>query len=217
MHDRISNSFGLRSALVVANGGLSKNELSKISGQLFDLIVAADGGADSLIDTDYSPNLIVGDLDSVSSAARQAISPENILHIPSQESTDLEKALLVCRDRGITDITLVGAFGKRLDHTLNNLSILCRYDRQFTLTLLEKFSQLFLVRESWEYHGHPGQTVSLIPLSAISAVQTTGLVYPLNSEPLALGVREGSSNEITTGAVRVEVSNGVLAVFVLDD
>ncbi len=170
-----------QSALLVANGGLSKQELARLKGANFDLIVAADGGADSLIHTDYSPNLIVGDLDSVSPAARQAISPENLIYRPSQELNDLEKALLEWRDRNMTHITVVGAFGRRLDHTLNNFSVLCKYDREFNLTLYDAWAEIFIVRKKWQYEARKGQTISLIPLETSTGVLTRGLTYPLLS------------------------------------
>jgi len=205
-----------RRALLVANGGLSKQELTRLEGKQFDLIVAADGGADSLIHTDYSPNLIVGDLDSVSSAARQAISLENIIHRPSQELNDLEKALIECRNRSIHHITIVGAFARRLDHTLNNFSVLCKYDQEFDLTLYDAWTEIFIVRDKWQCEAQKGQVISLIPIEASTTVITKGLKYPLQSETLRMGYREGCSNEATGGTVTVSVSDGILLIFLHD-
>ena len=54
-------------------------------------IIAADGGANFLAENNIYPELVMGDLDSVSEQNVQNIEPKKIIRIPDQDSTDLEK------------------------------------------------------------------------------------------------------------------------------
>jgi uncharacterized membrane-anchored protein len=61
-----------RHALVVARGYRHREDLAALRGYIREfkpVLVAVDGGADALLEAGYRPNLIVGDMDSVSDRA----------------------------------------------------------------------------------------------------------------------------------------------------
>ncbi len=200
--------------LLVANGELDCRTLERISSRTFHKIVAADGGALRALAYGMIPDVIIGDLDSVQRLDRTRLPQTEFIHQPSQELNDLEKALHYCREQGATHLVLLGLTGRRLDHTLNNLSVLSRYDRFFSLEIYDRYGQIFLVRAHFRYQGTPGQTISLIPLNTVAGVTTRGLKYPLQDEPLIFGQREGLSNEVVENPVEVTVRQGLLLVFV---
>ena len=74
--------FRDRHALVVARGPGYKRDLRIVRPYVRDfkpVLVAVDGGADALIDAGYKPDVIVGDMDSVSDAALRS-GAELVVH-----------------------------------------------------------------------------------------------------------------------------------------
>lgn len=203
--------------MLFLNGEITSREIGKIRPEQFDLILAADGGAKKALAWQFSPRYVVGDLDSVTKEVRKKLPNAQFMHRPSQELNDLEKALQFCREKNVSQLTILGIGGGRLDHTLNNFSVLCRYDTFFDLQIYDAHSQIFLVRDKWKYEGEINQLISLIPLGKVEGVKTGGLAFPLNDEPLHFGVREGLSNYILCSPVSVSVRHGVLLVFAHED
>lgn len=205
----------MKKALLFANGQVGQSESELIKAESFDVIVAADGGVRNALKADRTPHYVVGDLDSVTPSLKKQLDQTEFVYRPSQELNDLEKSLQFCESLDVTHITLLGISGKRLDHTLNNLSVLCRYDHRFHLTIYDPYSQIYLVRDRWEYIGREGQLISLIPLGKVEGITTGGLAFPLQEESLGFGYREGLSNYIVKTPVTVTIREGILAVFVI--
>jgi thiamine pyrophosphokinase len=180
-----------------------------------DALYAADGGALRCLDAGILPHKVVGDLDSFDPAQYPGLDVE---HDPDQETNDLEKTLIRAERDGFTDITVLGATGKRLDHTLKNLSVLKRYRPRFQrLAYRMQDGWLYLSTGDITLFVRPGQVVSLFPLSGrVEGIITDGLKFPLYREVLQNGVRDGSSNEATDYSVRVQHAAGDLIVMVYD-
>ena len=206
----------MKSALLIANGEVTASEIKKIRDEQFDLIVAADGGALAAQKYGYDPDYVIGDFDSLTPQAKLKLPKTQFILRPSQELNDLEKTLKFCERKKVAQITILGACGKRLDHTLNNLSVLARYDQTFKLNIYDAYSQIFLVRDQFTCYGEPGQLISLIPSGTVEGVTTEGLAFPLKNEPLIFGPREGLSNYIVSNPVNVTLKSGLLFVFVIE-
>ncbi len=205
-----------KSALLFLNGEVTRKEIRRLQGISFDIVLAADGGAFAALKFGYLPHYVVGDLDSVTEDIKRQLSQTQFIRRPSQEVNDLEKALQFCREIEVSQLTILGMAGKRLDHTLNNLSVLSRYDSQFKLTIFDAFSQIFLVRQNFQYQGKINQTISLIPMGKVEGITTRGLGFPLNNETLEFGKREGLSNYTTDPVVSIQIKSGLLIVIVID-
>lgn len=91
----------------------------------FDLFIGVDGGSLFLIEQGICPDLAVGDFDSVSEEELALIcsqSKEVLQAQPEKDDTDLELAVKVVFARyPQAQVTIFGAFGGRLDHTLANI------------------------------------------------------------------------------------------------
>ena len=80
-------------------------------------VVACDGAAD-----EYRrvfgrwPDAVVGDLDSF-----RGRLPACAVRVPDQNVNDLSKAIAYCRGKGWGDLVVLGATGKREDHTVGNI------------------------------------------------------------------------------------------------
>ena len=69
------------------------------------------------------PTVIVGDMDSLGGPRFRAAAhaAAEIVRIPDQETNDLEKAMAYCAQQGWRAPVIVGATGKREDHTIGNV------------------------------------------------------------------------------------------------
>lgn len=91
----------------------------------FDLFIGVDRGSLLLIEQGICPDLAVGDFDSVSEKELALIcsqSKEVLQAQPEKDDTDLELAVKAAFARyPQAQVTIFGAFGGRLDHTLANI------------------------------------------------------------------------------------------------
>jgi thiamine pyrophosphokinase len=79
-------------------------------------VVACDSAADEFLRVfARSPDVVVGDCDSVK------LPHPNVVRCSEQDTNDLAKAIRYCRSRGWKRLVIVGATGKREDHTLGNI------------------------------------------------------------------------------------------------
>ncbi|WP_286174208.1 thiamine diphosphokinase [Rhodobacter sp. NTK016B] len=161
-------------------------------------LVAADGGADAALALGYRPDLVVGDLDSLSAGARDTLGAARIHHNPDQETTDFDKVLAAV---SAPVLIAVGFTGARLDHTLAAMSTLARNpERRLILDTGEDLC--LLCPPALSLRLDPGTRVSLYPLAPVRCA-SNGLEWPtdaLHFDPLG---RIGTSNAAQTGPIRL--------------
>ena len=93
--------------------------------------VAADGGADRLLRLGTMPRAVIGDMDSISDAARARIPIANQHLVPEQSTTDFDKALRLVE---APVVLALGFAGARLDHGLAAMHTLVNHpDRRCIL------------------------------------------------------------------------------------
>ncbi|MEX0593159.1 MAG: thiamine diphosphokinase [Balneolaceae bacterium] len=200
--------------LILCHGEPPPESLLISERQRCDLFIAADGGAWIALDHGVTPDVVIGDLDSFR-ADRRPDGPWTILHDPDQETNDLEKALAHAHSVGGQTIVLLGGTGKRLDHTLKNLSVCLQFRNRFEhLRILESGGELFFLPETWQGRVGTGRSLSLVPFGGpVTGIRTDGLRYPLHNETLQVGVRDGSSNEALQETVTIEHDTGDLFLY----
>ena len=110
---------------------------------------------------------------------------------------------------------VLGAFGKRMDHSLKNLSVLSQFHPKFeNLMFVDESLTAQMVTSTFKAERPIGSIVSLFPLSGkVSGVTTKGLKFQLNGEALENGKRDGTSNENNEREFSIEIEEGELAVF----
>ena len=115
-----------RSALIVGNGEPPSRELFAACAREAELILCADGGANTTSAYGYAPDYVVGDLDSVSRQSKAALAADRLVLVDPEGNvgTDGQKVLNHAVALGVTEAVLLGFTGRRTDHLLGNLSLL---------------------------------------------------------------------------------------------
>ena len=188
-------------ALIVGNRPLNKNiiELSRNK-----LIVAADGGADRLLEYEILPDKVIGDLDSISDKTATKLDDWLILNKDIQK-TDLEKAVEYAIERGSKKIQIVGWSGGRIDHTIAALGL--AFDSRIEL-IDDKFT-VKCISDLEIIEDEKGTLFSLISVPE-ARVSIQGARWELDHEKLKMGGR-GIHNEIgESGKVEIQCHSGIV-------
>ena len=153
-------------------------------------IIAADGGANFLAENNIYPELVMGDLDSVSEQNVQNIEPKKVIRIPDQDSTDLEKVLLNTQ----SPLTIgIGFLGSQIDHELAALSALAQFPEK-KIILIGEHDIIFLVPPNFSLRSYVGMRVSLYPLDEVK-VKSDGLKWTTNGLIMKPTGQIGTSNK----------------------
>jgi thiamine pyrophosphokinase len=203
-----------RQALLLCNGSLPGRRLVRTHAAASDLIIAADGGANAALASGVTPDVIIGDLDSISPTARQRFHRSSIIQVRRQDNTDLEKALDYLRTVRMKKVTILGATGKRIDFTLGNLAVLWNYTRFLDITVAGDGWYARPVGRRLALSVRKGTTVSLIPFGHCSGITLNGFRYPLRNGRMRVG-QIGVSNVAERSRCTVSVRRGKMLVIVL--
>ena len=113
-------------AVILANGEYPMHVLPLKILEEAQFVICCDGAANEYILRGHTPDIIIGDGDSLSPENKTRFS-DIIHHIADQETNDQTKAVHFLQEKGYRRIAIVGATGKREDHTLGNISLLLDY------------------------------------------------------------------------------------------
>lgn len=198
---------------VVASGDLEDEDVTALDGA--DLVIAADGGSETLARIGRRPHVLVGDLDSTSPELvdRLAASGTRVeRHPPDKEASDTELALDAARSAGASSIVLLGAIGgERLDHAIGNVLLLA--DPAHGVVELRHRGAIGRVVRAGETLEVAGPIVSLLPIGGdATGVTTAGLRWALDDATLSMGGSRGLSNEVSLAPASVRLTGGTLLV-----
>jgi thiamine pyrophosphokinase len=202
-----------QTALLICNGEPPSALLARRLARVSDLIVAADGGANAARAIGLTPDVIIGDLDSVSPTTLRVFRNSLILRLDRQDNTDLEKALDYLAACHIRDVTIIGATGRRIDFTIGNFSVLWRYSSLLDLRVVGKGWYAVPVGRKRSIRASRGTTVSLIPFGPCEGITLLGLRYPLTNASMRVG-DIGLSNVVLKSPFTVRVRRGAMLLLV---
>ena len=143
-------------------------------------IICCDGSAENLLINGYTPDAIVGDMDSLSKDLVNRYA-DRIFRDESQEINDLTKAIEWCREMNYDDIIIVGATGKREDHTLGNISLLAEYAKTVKVKMITDTGIFLPFLKSCKVSSFPGQQISLFSIDPETEITSKGLKYSLKN------------------------------------
>ena len=209
--------FILQRIIIFVNGDLPDLNQARTLLRADDFIICADGGTRHALALGLTPNLVIGDMDSIEKQAWDDLQKANVpveLYPRDKNETDLEIAITRAIELEPHAIIIVAALGGRLDQTIGNIALLT--DLQllpFNVRLDNGAEEIFFCRDQVQIQGRSGDIVSLIPWGyPVRGIQTRGLRWPLNDETLYPEKTRGISNELVDEAASIKVSSGNLLV-----
>jgi thiamine pyrophosphokinase len=175
-----------------------------------DIAAAADSGIESAIKAGIEPDIVLGDMDSLSDRGLLNGFPAERKHIlpTDKDETDTEYGLRLLQEMGCTQVVIAGGGGGRMDHALA-IAMLFERENPPWRWITEK-EDICLVEGDMELPGRIGGIVSLFPIGAAAeGLHSEGLKWPLDGLVFRRGYG-GISNLITGDKVRIRVGKGRL-------
>jgi thiamine pyrophosphokinase len=193
--------------LCVLDGRDMEPDLLRAWAESAELVIAADGAADRLLQVGVRPAIIIGDMDTMMADPGDV----EVLRMEDSDSTDCDKVLRWARQNGHSELTLASIEGDLLDHVLSTLSSCVSFGRTVRIALRRGIGWVFA--GSLQVNTSPGARVSLIPLTPCAGVRLSGVEWPLEGADLEVGGRVSISNASTNGFVQVSVAKGTAFLF----
>ena len=176
----LPNISTVADAVILANGDFPTHPIALSILENSRNIICCDGAIDNLSKTNICPDAIVGDCDSLSDENKRKYS--SIIHqINEQETNDLTKSVKYCIERGFTNLIILGATGKREDHTIANISLLSEYIHIVeNVSIITNYGIFNAIKNCGEFESFEKQQVSLFCISP-TKVTVKGLKYPIEN------------------------------------
>ncbi len=197
------NQLPLRyeTAVTLVGAGALERAMVEAALRLAPVLIAADGGADRLVEMRLQPRAVIGDMDSIADPERWRAGPASFVHLAEQETTDFEKCLYATE----APLYLAAGFtGRRIDHTLAVFHTMLRYPgKRIVLVGEHEVSALAPPGATLRLSVTPGARVSIYPLLPVTATRSRGLVWPIDGLALAPGTRIATSNEASQPVVEL--------------
>lgn len=212
----------MKSAVIVSGGNIDKDfALGFLDKNKKEntVLIAADRGLEFFQQTGITPHVAVGDFDSLSPEGREfleTLEETEIIRLkPEKDDSDTQSAVCFAMERGIEQILILGATGKRIDHLLANFGLLVLgREKGVRITLADPWNYMRLVesgtvlRRSEQF----GKYVSFFSLDGdVPGLTLKGFKYPLDRYYLRTSDSGLTvSNEIVEEEAVVEFDNGIL-------
>jgi thiamine pyrophosphokinase len=178
-----------------------------------DFIIAADRGFDSLIRHGYTPDLLIGDFDSLKSHIPEGV--RTVRHPEEKDETDMFLAYSEGVKFGYTEFVMLGATGGRLDHTYANISLLL-YTKEHghNITVMDANGIILCLKnERISLAGNNGANFSVFAIgSDAKGVSISKAKYNVENATLTPSFPLGVSNKFTDTDAHISVEDGALLI-----
>ena len=182
-------------------------------------IIAADGGQNRAREFSLQPDCVIGDFDSTT--LNEDFDCIYITYPAEKDITDTEAALEHAKEKGYSRVLVLGGIGGRLDHTMGNVGMLCKYYGQFqqlifadgknSMEMLQNAQRTFKRDSMYQYIG-------LISLDEkATGIDIVGAKYELKDGTLERASTLCVSNEFKEDEVIIRVRNGAILVIRSND
>jgi len=183
-----------------------------------DVRICCDSAAEALAAFGLEPDRIVGDLDSISPEFKKRYA-DRITQVEEQDDNDLTKAFHLALTLQPSRITILGATGKREDHTLGNVSLLLDYAREAScpVEMLTDHGRFTAIFDTATLPAVPGRQISIFAFDNSLTIKSAGLKYPTDQVHFDT-LWKATLNEALSDAFTLTLSHpcGVLLFFADD-
>ncbi len=190
------------------------NSPNKIKKVLEENVIYTDGGyKNKKYLKDKKTLAVVGDFDTL----KKIPLNENVVKLEKEKNfTDGEKAVLIAKEYGASEISIYGATGGRIEHVFGNIALLkLAKEQPLKAKITEDDCEILLCSGEQNFNIKKGSRISIIPYTEKSVVSNSkGLYYPLNDLTLTNGDTRGISNYNTEEKVYINVKEGEVLVII---
>lgn len=194
--------------LFILNGGYN-NKLESFLND-YDIIVAVDGGLNHL--KNFTPHYVIGDFDSIDKKLLENIN-SNVIFKNNQDESDFLFALkyITKKYSNIENIDVICATGDRIDHTICSIFTLINFDVNIKIIGINE-NIYVLKNNTINLKTKINTTISIIPLTDIRNIKSSGLKWEYNNNNLNLGFVNGISNLSTKEDIFISVESGIVLI-----
>ena len=204
--------------IIFAGGRLGDWALSLI--RPHDLLIGADRGALFLVRHGVTPDIAIGDFDSVTpdelELIRSASRTFRDCDPVDKDYTDTELAFREALARQPDEIVIAGGLGTRFDHSIANIHLLvAALERGVDAVIEDEFNAVRLAQPRRPLTLTKGRfsQISLLPLTmTVKGITLSGFRYPLRDAELRIGQSLGISNQLAEPSGVIVFREGLLLV-----
>ncbi len=210
-----------KKCIVIGAGDLS---LPEINLNDEDLCIAVDGGYLYCKIMGITPDIIIGDMDSVDEDTLRDIltiekeNPDKVIMLtPEKDDTDMLAALRLGIKKGYKDFTIYGAMGGRIEHTIANIQCLSYLKNNGCKAYImdENVMMTVIKDETVKFNKSMEGYMSLFALGDKAiGVTIEGMKYLLNETTVTNDYPIGISNEFIGVEGSVSVETGMLLIII---
>lgn len=196
-------------AIVLDAGDYPVHQIPKQLLKAVPKVICCDGAALQFIQDGNVPWIIIGDGDSLTTTIKEEYSLV-YRHIQEQDTNDQTKAIRYLHQHSINSIAILGATGKREDHTLGNISLLVDYMKEGLNVRMYTDHGVFIPCNGitcWEIPV--GTQVSIFSFGA-KDLKGYGLQYPLSD---FTNWWQGTLNEAIAASITIQGEGYYLLFF----
>ncbi|MFH1454328.1 MAG: thiamine diphosphokinase [Armatimonadota bacterium] len=207
----------LNRVIILANGQIEDLRFYRNIINDEDFIICANGGTYLAFLLGITPDMIIGDIDSIDKNMVKQLQRRNTDLIfkkypKDKDKSDLELAIddAVLLNPG--EIIVLAALGGRIDHELINIFLpLSRKEYLNKIKFLSQDSELYILDKKTKINGRKDKILTLVPLTPhVKNVLTNGLRYEIKNKDINWGSSLTLSNIIVKDEVSIEYKKGML-------
>ena len=220
----------MATAVIVGNGQFPKKEYPLYLLESADCVVCCDGALDTYL-RHFSgrnlrrPDVVVGDMDSLSKKTAERFR-DIAVKIDEQETNDQSKAFHYILEHfpDVDTVHILGATGKREDHTIGNLSLLMEYAREMRrqdcgrtvfVDIVSDWSTAFAITDTCTLDVGEGRSVSIICPDNSLNIKSEGLVWPTDNVVFD-NLWQATLNRASADRISLTFSHPSIALIILN-
>ena len=220
----------MATAVIVGNGQFPKKEYPLYLLESADYVICCDGAIDTYLRHFRGrnlrrPDVVVGDMDSLSEKTAERFR-DIAVKIDEQETNDQSKAFHYILEHfpDVDTIHILGATGKREDHTIGNLSLLMEYAREMRrqdcgrtvfVDIVSDWSTAFAITDTCTLDVGEGRSVSIICPDNSLNIKSEGLVWPTDNVVFD-NLWQATLNRASADRISLTFSHPSIALIILN-
>ena len=220
----------MATAVIVGNGQFPKREYPLYLLESADYVICCDGAIDTYLRHFRGrnlrrPDVVIGDMDSLSKKTAERFR-DIAVKIDEQETNDQSKAFHYILEHfpDVDTVHILGATGKREDHTVGNLSLLMEYAREMRrqdcgrtvfVDIVSDWSTAFAITDTCTLDVGEGRSVSIICPDNSLNIKSEGLVWPTDNVVFD-NLWQATLNRASADRISLTFSHPSIALIILN-